>query len=60
METEGLLYYVAGVLFFCVVMGGITIQQWASQIHKEGHTWKESYKMALGLFLGATNNDPYQ
>jgi len=59
MGAEGFIYYIVCVFAFCILMGGITIHQWASQIHKEGHTWKESYKIALGLFLGA-NNDPYQ
>ena len=56
---EGFVYYIAGVFIFCILMGGITIYQWTSQIRKEGYSWKESFKRALELFFGM-NNGSYQ
>lgn len=56
---EGFVYYIAGVFIFCIVMGSLTVTQWASQIHKEGHSWKESFRKALELFFGM-NNGSYQ
>lgn len=59
MRVEGFIYYIVCVFAFCILMSGITIYQWTSQIHKEGHSWKESFKRALELFFGM-NNEPYQ
>ena len=56
---EGFAYYIAGVFIFCIVMGSLTLAQWTSQIHKEGHSWKESFRRALGLFFGM-NDGSYQ
>lgn len=59
MGAEGFIYYIVCVFAFCILMGGITVHQWASQIHKEGYSWKESFKRALELFFGM-NNGSYQ